>query len=87
MKTKKMPTKTRPVAAVPAPVTLAKGQLWKMENTHLEIMEVGKTLTHYRLFQNQKRVPTSLGGITTVQTYLRDHSAVLIRNAREVAVK
>ncbi len=39
----------------PAPIPLAKGQLWKMDDKHIEIMEVGKTLTHYRLFQSQKR--------------------------------
>jgi hypothetical protein len=60
-------------------VPLAKGQLWKMEDKHIEIMEVGKTLTHYRLFQNQKRVPISLGGITAVQAYLRANGAKLVR--------
>ena len=66
-------------------VPLAKGQLWKMEDKHIEIMEVGKTLTHYRLFQNQKRVPISLGGIAMVQAYLRSNDAKLVRKA--VAVK
>ncbi len=62
-------------------VPLAKGQLWKMADRHIEIMEVGKTLAHYRLFQNQKRVPISLGGITAVQAYLRTNGARLIRKA------
>ena len=65
-------------------VPLAKGQLWKMEDRHIEIMEVGKTLTHYRLFQSQKRVPISLGGITAVQAYLRSNGAKLIRKAAPV---
>ena len=64
-----------------APVPLAKGQLWKMEHAQIEIMEVGKTLAHYRLFQNQKRVPTSLGGIKDVQLYLKQNHAVLVRRA------
>ena len=64
-----------------AMIPLAKGQLWKMEDKHIEIMEVGKTLTHYRLFQNQKRVPISLGGIVAVQAYLRTNGAKLIRKA------
>jgi len=68
------------------PVPLAKGQLWKMEDKHIEIMEVGKTLTHYRLFQNQKRVPISLGGIAAVQAYLRTNGARLIRKAAPVKV-
>jgi len=61
------------------PISLAKGQLWKMDDKHIEIMEVGKTLTHYRLFQNQKRVPISLGGICTVQAYLKTNNAKLVR--------
>jgi hypothetical protein len=73
VKTKKMP-----------PVPLAKGQLWKMDDKHIEIMEVGKTLTHYRLFQSQKRVPISLGGITAVQAYLKTNGARLIRKAAVV---
>lgn len=69
------------VSAIP----LAKGQLWKMEDDkHIEIMEVGKTLTHYRLFQNQKRVPISLGGIDTVQAYLKNNKARLIREPAPV---
>ena len=56
---------------------LAKGQLWKMNDIHVEIMEVGKTLTHYRLYQNQKRVPISLGGIGTVQEYLKKNKATI----------
>src|SRR5271156_6553767 len=63
------------------PVPLAKGQLWKMDDKHIEIMEVGKTLTHYRLFQSQKRVPISLGGITAVQAYLKTNGARLVRKA------
>lgn len=66
------------------PVPLAKGQLWKMDDKHIEIMEVGKTLTHYRLFQTQKRVPISLGGITAVQAYLRTNGARLIRKAAAI---
>ena len=60
---------------------LVKGQLWKMKDVHIEIMEVGKTLTHYRLYQNQKRVPMSLGGIGTDQDYLKKNKAVLVKKA------
>jgi hypothetical protein len=63
----------------PVLIPLAKGQLWKMDDKHVEIMEVGKTLTHYRLFQSQKRVPISLGGIAAVQAYLKSNGAKLVR--------
>jgi hypothetical protein len=62
--------------------TLEKGQLWKTEKGHVEIMEVGKTLTHYRLIRNQKRVPTSLGRIQMVQDYLKNNGGQLVRNTR-----
>ena len=63
------------------PVPLAKGQLWKMDDKHLEVMEVGKTLAHYRLFQTQKRVPISLNAITAVQTFLKTNGARLVRKS------
>ena len=74
--------KSKKVNSIP----LAKGQLWRMEDKHIEIMEVGKTLTHYRLFQNQKRVPISLGGIAAVQAYLKTNGAKLIRKAARLKV-
>jgi hypothetical protein len=70
---------------LPAPPALVKGQLWKTEKGHVEIMEVGKTLTHYRLFQNQRRVPTSLGRIQMVQDYLKNNQAKLVKNDRLTA--
>ena len=72
---------------IPQAPSLAKGQLWKTEKGHVEIMEVGKTLTHYRLFQSQKRVPTSLGRIEMVQDYLKNNHAKLVPNDRLVKVK
>jgi hypothetical protein len=69
------------------PLALAKGQLWKTEKGNVEIMEVGKTLTHYRLFQNQKRVPTSLGRIQMVQDYLKNNQARLVRSQRLAKAK
>ena len=62
--------------------TLEKGQLWKMKEAHIEIMEVGKTLTRYRFFKAQQRVPSSLAGIIKVQTYLKENKARLIPNPR-----
>ncbi len=67
--------------------SLEKGQLWQTEKGHVEIMEVGKTLTHYRLFQNQKRVPTSLGRIQMVQDYLKKNGGRLVKNERLAKAK
>jgi hypothetical protein len=82
--TVKRATTRKATVKKPSPLSLAKGQLWKMDDKHIEIMEVGKTLTHYRLFQSQKRVPISLGGITAVQAYLKTNGAKLIRKALPV---
>jgi hypothetical protein len=74
--------KTKPMKKnKPMVPPLAKGQLWKLDDRHIEIMEVGKTLTHYRMFQTQKRVPISLGGILMVQAYLKTNGGKLIRKA------
>jgi hypothetical protein len=58
---------------------LAKGQVWKIDDTHLEIVEVGKRLAHYRLFKDQKRVPTQLKGIPDIEAYLKRSGAKLIK--------
>ena len=79
MKLKKPSAPSAKSAVLP---TLEKGQLWKTEKGHVEIMEVGKTLTHYRLYQSQKRVPTSLGRIQMVQDYLKNNQAKLVKNDR-----
>jgi len=50
-------------------------------------MEVGKTLTHYRLFQTQKTGSTSLGRIQMVQDYLRNNQAKLVKNERLAKAK
>ena len=68
--------------------SLEKGQLWQMENTHLQIVEMGKRLTHYRLLHslNQKGVPIRLGGIQEVQDYLKAKKAKLIKNEPQVTI-
>ena len=62
--------------------SLEKGQLWQTEKGNVEIMEVGKTLAHYRFFHNQKRAPTTLGRIQMVQDYLKTNRGKLVKNDR-----
>jgi hypothetical protein len=66
---------------------LEKGQLWSMDEAQVEIMDVGKTLAHYRLLQNQKRTATTLGTIEMVRDYLQNHGAKLITNERLIRAK
>ena len=59
---------------------LEKGQIWKLPDSHIEILEIGKRLTHYRHFRtlDAKRVPIQLTGISTIQAYLKTHKAILV---------
>ena len=61
---------------------LQKGQLWKTKTAHVEIMNVGKLLAHYRLFaeEGQKRVPTTMERVRVIQDYLNAQGGKLIRN-------
>lgn len=62
--------------------SLEKGQLWSTAKGQVEIMDVGKTLAHYRMINNQKRTPTNLGPIQVVQDYLRTNGGRLVKNER-----
>ena len=56
------------------------GQIWQMENSHVRIGEVGKTLVHYKLLKGDvKRGPIRLSGKPALQNFLRDHRAILVR--------
>ncbi len=63
-----------------APVALEKGQLWKLEDAHIQIVDVGKTLIHYKRLNNlkQKGVPTKLERACTVADFLKAKRATLI---------
>ena len=65
---------------------LKKGQVWKLENGHIQIVELGKRLTHYKLLTslNQQGAPVRLSGIQAVQDYLAAHGARLIRRSPSV---
>jgi hypothetical protein len=58
---------------------LETGQVWRMEDSHLDIDLVGKHLVHYKLIkQEAKRTPMSLSSIKAVAKYLKDNQAVLV---------
>jgi len=58
---------------------LESGQVWRMQDSHLEIGLVGKHLVHYKLIKGEtKRTPTSLSGKKAVETFLRENKAVLV---------
>jgi hypothetical protein len=62
------------------PTPLAKGQLWKLDSFHIEIVEMGKNLTHYKRLHHlkQKGVPVKLERIDVVENFLRTNKATLV---------
>jgi hypothetical protein len=59
---------------------LETGQVWRMEDSHLDIDLVGKYLVHYKLIKQEvKRTPMSLSSIKDVEKYLKDNKAVLVQ--------
>jgi hypothetical protein len=52
-----------------------------LEDTHIEIVALGKSLTHYKRYFSlkQKGVPTKLEKTITVENYLRDKGATLVK--------
>ena len=59
---------------------LETGQVWQMEDSHLQIDMVGKHLVHYKLIKREaKRTPMSLSNIKTVEKFLKQNKAVLVQ--------
>ena len=52
-----------------------------MKDTHLEIVEVGKRLAHYRLLPrlNQRGIPVKLGRREELQSFLENSKGKLVR--------
>src|SRR2546422_2063917 len=56
------------------------GQIWQMEDSILQIGLIGKTLVHYKHFKGQmKRSPVSLLNKNSLERFLQEHRAVLVR--------
>ncbi len=56
------------------------GQVWKLEDSNVQIGLVGKLLVHYKHFKGKKpvRVPTSLTGIRKLEHFLLENKAILV---------
>jgi hypothetical protein len=58
---------------------LAKGQIWKTKDTHVQIVELGKMLVHYKMLKElgqMRRVQMSR--IEIMHEYLEANSAELL---------
>lgn len=59
---------------------LEEGQVWRMAELNLQVGMVGKLLVHYKLAKpNAVRIPNSVGGISTIEKYLKKNKAVLVK--------
>ncbi|MCS1410477.1 MAG: hypothetical protein M2R45_03671 [Verrucomicrobia subdivision 3 bacterium] len=69
---------------VKAKTDLESGQLWQVGEFHIEIVQLGKTLCHYRHLRNlnQKGIPVRLEQRRAVEKYLKQNKAKLVRNRK-----
>jgi hypothetical protein len=80
------PSKGLPRAGSPDPsllFSLARGQVWKTDEAYLQILDVGKTLVHYRraVRPDTKGTPVKINSREEIQVYLRKNRAVLVTDA------
>ncbi len=61
---------------------LAKGQIWKTKDLHVQIVQLGKILVHYKLLEHlrQMRSP-QMSRIEVLSEYLRINKARLLEAA------
>jgi hypothetical protein len=59
---------------------LKKGQLWKMQDNYIYIVDSGKRLIHYKMMRhpNQRAVITRLVGIPALSKFLEKNQALLV---------
>ncbi len=61
------------------PPALAKGQLWRTNNGHVRIIELGKMLVHYKLLRDLRQMRrTQTSSIDNMQIYLKANRAHLV---------
>ena len=59
---------------------LAKGQLWKINDAYIQIVERGKMLIHYKMMKKlgQMQATTRMSTIDTLESYLKINRARLV---------
>jgi hypothetical protein len=65
---------------------LAKGQLWRTEKGHIQIVDLGKMLVHYKMLKDLHQMRrTQLSRIDTMEGYLKTNQAQLVDNTAAAA--
>lgn len=63
-------------------VGFAKGQLWKLNQFYVQVVDLGKKLIHYRMLSDLKdpgaRIKTS--GVEVMRAYLQSRGARLVQS-------
>lgn len=69
------------------PPVLAKGQIWKFGEGHLEITHLGKRLTEYKRYRDiaKRRAIPEMAHIDDVQKILVSNQAALVQQPRPTA--
>ena len=64
-----------------SPPALAKGQLWRTETTHIQIVDLGKMLVHYKMLRDLRQMRrTQMSRIDSMLAYLKTNRAQLVEN-------
>ena len=65
---------------------LAKGQLWRTEQGHIRIMDLGKMLVHYKMLRDLHQMRrTQMSRIDTMKCYLKTYGAQLVESSSVAA--
>ena len=60
---------------------MAKGQLWKTEDAHIQIVDLGKMLVHYKMLRDLRQMRrTQMSRIDTMEGYLKTNKAQLVES-------
>ena len=60
---------------------LAKGQLWRTQQCHIQIVDLGKMLVHYKMLRAaQQRRRTQTSRRDTMEGYLKTNGAQLVES-------
>jgi hypothetical protein len=69
----------------PSPA-LAKGQLWRTEQGHIRIVDLGKMLVHYKMLRELHQMRrTQMSRIDTMVGYLKTNRAQLVESRAAAA--
>jgi hypothetical protein len=65
-----------------SPSALAKGQLWRTEDAHIQIVDLGKMLVHYKMLRDLHQMRrTQMSRIDTMLGYLKTNRAQLVKSS------